>query len=84
MKMQLRQIERLNKEIEVRHSRRENLDIRNKWLQAKKIKHYQSEYDRIRSHMANSTLPFTTQHAVRNRKNVLEKLGARAFHFMQN
>ena len=35
MRMQLAQLEAMNKEIEVRHSRHANIDIRNKWLQAK-------------------------------------------------
>ena len=83
MNMQLKQLERMNKEMEVRSSRRANLEIRNKWMQAKNIKNYQSEYDRIRSHMANSSVPFETVQRLSNRKSVLEKLGAKALDGMQ-
>ena len=77
--MQLHQLERFNKKMEVRAARTENLDLRNKWLQAKKIKNYQSEYDRIRGHMENSVLPFQTTAKVQNRKAALEKLGGKEF-----
>ena len=83
MDMQLHQLERLNKDIEVRASRTHNLDIRNKWLHAQKVKNYQSEYDRIRSHMANSVVPFETVQRLNSRRTVLEKLGAQAFDGMR-
>ena len=83
MNMQLRQLERMNKEMEVRGTRKANLEIRNKWHQAKNIKNYQSEYDRIRSHMANSVVPFETVQRLNNRRSVLEKLGAQAFDGMR-
>ena len=83
MNMQFRQLDRLNKEMEVRSSRRANLEIRNKWNQAKNIKNYQSEYDRIRAHMANSVVPYETVQRLNGRKSVLEKLGAQAFDGMR-
>ena len=83
MNMQLHQLERFNREMEVRATRVESLDIRNKWLQAKKIKNYQSEYDRIRGHMENSVLPYQTTAKVKDRKATLEKLGAKAFDTMR-
>ena len=83
MNMQFKQIDRLNKEMEVRSSRRANLEIRNKWYQAKNIKNYQPEYDRIRTHMANSVVPYETVQRLSNRKSVLEKLGAQAFDGMR-
>ena len=84
MNMQVHQLERLNKDIEVRVNRAQNLYIRNKWLEQKKIKNYQSEYDRIRGHMENSVMPYVTTPQVRNRKKELEKLGAQAFDTMRN
>ena len=84
MDMQLHQLERLNKDIQVRASRTQNLDIRNKWLHAQKVKNYQSEYDRIRSHMNDSVLPYHTTTQVKNRKKALEKLGAQAFDTMRD
>ena len=84
MDMQFHQLDRMNKDIEVRASRTHNLDIRNKWLHSQKVKNYQSEYDRIRSHMNDSVLPYQTTLQVRSRKKTLEKLGAQAFDTMRN
>ena len=81
--MQLHQLERFNRELEVRAARTENQDLRNKWLEAKKVKNYQSEYDRIRGHMENSVLPFHTTAKVKDRKAALERLGAKAFDTMR-
>ena len=83
MKMQLSQLEAMNKEIEVRRTRRSNIDIRNKWQQAKTVKNYQSEYDRIRSHLGNSATPYVTKQTIMHRKKVLESLGAKAFDVMR-
>ena len=83
MRMQLAQLEAMNKEIEVRHSRHANIDIRNKWMQAKTVKNYQSEYDRIRSRLGNSSMPYVTKTAIMNRKKTLEALGAKAFDVMR-
>ena len=88
MDMQSSQLERINKEIELRHNRTANLNIRNGWLQAKTIKNYQSEYDRIRNHMANSAVntrgEWMTREKLKNRKRALEMLGAQAFDGMRN
>ena len=88
MNIQISQIERLNKEIETRRNRTANIDIRNGWLRAKTIKNYQSEYDRIRNHMANSIVNSAGEWVLRdklnNRKGALEKLGAQAFSGMRN
>ena len=88
MSMQTSQLEKISKEIESRHNRTANIDIRNGWLRAKTVKNYQSEYDRIRNHMANSATNSTgewiTRDKLNNRKGVLEKLGAQAFSGMRN
>jgi hypothetical protein len=78
-KMQLSQLEELNKQIEVRKSRRENIALRNQWMKAKTVKNYQTEYDRIRNHLANTTTPGLTREHAQKRVKVLEGLGARAF-----
>ena len=83
MNMQVHQLERLNKDIEVRVNRAQDLYVRNKWLQQKTIKNYQSEYDRIRGHMENSVMPYVTTVKVKNRKKELEKPGAQAFDSMR-
>ena len=84
MDMQTHQLERMNKEIEVRHNRTANINIRNGWLRAKTIKNYQTEYDRIRNHMENSAVPFVLRQTINNRKAALEKLGAQAFDGMRH
>ena len=83
MRMQLEQLGAKNKEMEVRQARRANIDIRNKWQQAKNVKNYQSEYDRIRGQLGNGALPYTTKLAIVNRKKTLEALGAKAFDVMR-
>ena len=83
MNMQLKQLERMNKEMEVRGTRKANLEIRNKLEQATHIKNYQSEYDRIRAHMANSVVPYETVQRLNSRRSVLEKLGVQAFDGMR-
>ena len=83
MGMQLAQLEAMNKELEVRHSRRANINIRNKWQQSETGKTYQSEYDRIRSHLGNSSLPQVTKTTVMHRKKTLEAQGANTFDVMR-
>ena len=88
MDMQSSQLERLSKEIELRHNRTANLNIRNGWLRGQTIKNYQSEYDRIRNHLGNSAVNSTgaewiTRDKLNNRKRALEKLGAKAFNIMR-
>jgi hypothetical protein len=48
-------------------------------MRAKTIKNYQSEYDRIRSHLSDTTLPGVTREQILKRTKTLESLGARAF-----
>jgi predicted RNase H-like nuclease (RuvC/YqgF family) len=84
MNKQYTQLDRLNKELEIRHTRTANLDIRNKWLHNKKIKNYQSEYDRIRSHMAHSVNPAQTIELMDERLANLRKLGAQAVGGIRN
>jgi hypothetical protein len=77
-KMQTKQLQHLNEQIEARASRQQNIVIRNQWMQAKTSKNYQTEYDRIRSHLENNLIPHATKEKVKNRKRDLEALGARA------
>ena len=85
MNMQSHQLDRMNKEIELRHNRAANLSIRNKWMEGKVMRNYQSEYDRIRTHMdQNSGLPWVFRDKLNNRKGALEKLGAQAFDGMRS
>jgi hypothetical protein len=77
-KMQTKQLQFMNEQIEARAARRQNITIRNQWMQAKTSQNYQTEYDRIRNHLENNILPHETKEKVKNRKRDLEALGARA------
>ncbi len=77
-KLQTKQLQFMNEQIEARASRQQNITIRNQWMQAKTSKNYQTEYDRIRSHLENNLFPHETKEKVKNRKRDLEALGARA------
>ena len=77
--MQLSQIEAMNKQVEAQMKKKKSIELRNKWMQAKTVKNYQTEYDRIRGHLDNSTTPELTRDVVVNRNRTLEALGARAF-----
>ena len=77
--MQLTQLEAMHRQVEAHRNKKKSIELRNKWMQAKTVKNYQSEYDRIRGHLANSTTPHLTRDVVVNRKRTLEALGAKAF-----
>jgi hypothetical protein len=80
-KTNMDQPEALNREMELRSSRRANIDIRNKWLEAKTVKNYQTEYDRIRNHLSHNLIPDTTIEQLTQRKKTLRDLGAQAIDF---
>ena len=77
-KMQTKQLQFMNTQIETRAVRTQNIATRNQWMQAKTSKNYQTEYDRIRSHLGNNIVPHETKENVKNRKRELEAMGARA------
>jgi len=68
MKKQTKQLQFLNEQIEVRAARRQNITLRNSWMQAKTSKNYQTEYDRIRSHLQDSVAPGKTVESINKRK----------------
>ena len=55
------------------------ISLRNKWLKDQKIANYQNEYDRIRGELSKSNLQGKTVEMLKKRKDMLEKLGAKAF-----
>ena len=55
------------------------ISLRNKWLRDQKIANYQNEYDRIRGELSRSNLQGKTVEKLKDRKTMLEKLGAMAF-----
>ena len=56
-----------------------SLALRNQWLRDQKIANYQNEYDRIRGELSKSNLQGKTVEMLKKRKDMLEKLGAKAF-----
>jgi hypothetical protein len=56
-----------------------SLALRNQWLRDQKIANYQNEYDRIRGELSKSNLQGKTVEMLKKRKEMLEKLGAKAF-----
>ena len=77
------QLETMNREMVLTSSRRANVDIRSKWLEAKTVKNYQTEYDRIRNHLSHNLIPDTTREQLTQRKKTLTDLGAQAFDFIR-
>ena len=59
------------------------ISLRNKWLRDQKIANYQNEYDRIRGELSRSNLQGKTVEKLKDRKDMLEKLGAMAFNSMK-
>ena len=41
--------------------KKKSIELRNKWMHDKTVKKYQTEYDRIRGHLDNSTTPGLTR-----------------------
>ena len=68
MKKQTKQLQFLNEQIEVRAARKQNIVLRNSWMQAKTSNNYQTEYDRIRSHLQDSLAPGQTVESINTRK----------------
>jgi hypothetical protein len=75
-KLQLHQLMAVKKQTEARLEITTSIALTNEWRQRQNMRNYQSEYDRIRNELSNSTLPFQTQENIKKIKVELEKLGA--------
>ena len=60
--------------------KKRNYGAKKQWQRAKTIRHYQTEYDRIRNHLNDTSRKGITREQALNRKKTLEDLGA-AFDF---
>ena len=76
--MQLNQAKYLNDQAEIFQNRTKSTALRREILQKQQSRNYQSEYDRIRSHVENSATPSLTKKHITDRQAHLKKLGARA------
>jgi hypothetical protein len=81
-KLQLQQLMAVKKQTEARLARTTSIALTNEWRQKQHMRHYQSEYDRIRNELSNSALPFNTQENVKKRKVELEKLGSNIYNII--
>ena len=69
----------LKYKLEIHQTKVGLISLRNKWLGDQKIANYQNEYDRIRGELSRSNLQGKTVEMLKDRKSMLEKLGAMAF-----
>lgn len=76
---QLEKIKYLNDAIEARRNQVANIAFRKNILDRQNSRNYSSEYNRIRAHLENSTLPFETKKHLQERATHLKKLGAKSF-----
>ena len=76
-KRQLNDIKYLKSKLDARKTMVESAYIRKMILEKQKINNYQNEYNRIRAHLQESAIPFTTKEQIKNRTEQLKKMGAR-------
>jgi hypothetical protein len=77
-KKQLNEIKYLNEIAKAYKDRVSSFALRKQFLDDQKKYLYRSEYDRIRSHLENSSIPFETKQGLKNRAQQLQLMGARA------
>ena len=76
--MQLKQAKYLNDMAEIFQNRSKSTHLRREILQKQNQRNYQSEYDRLRSHVEGSASGTITKQHVTDRVAHLKKLGAKA------
>ena len=75
---QLNQIKQLSEEAKAYRNRTKSVALRKEILDKQNIRNYQSEYERIRAHIDNSTTPTLTIDGLKSRAERLKQLGAKA------
>ena len=83
-KMQLSQVKHLNDMADAYQNRSKSTALRREILQKQNQRNYQTEYDRIRFPMENSTTPSLTRTHLTNRTAHLKALGAKAVDGIQS
>ena len=68
----------VQKQLDAQATKASSIALRKRWLEKQKKMNYQNEYDRIRGEIARQTVFHggTSLESLKNKKNVLEKLGA--------
>jgi len=77
-RMQLSQVKYLNGMADAFQNKTKSVALRREILERQKKRNYQSEYDRIRSHVEDSAAPALTKHHLSARTAHLKALGANA------
>ena len=67
---------RIHDEIKARKTRSSLIHLRKKWLEKQRVSNYQNEYDRIRGILADSKTGDLTADKLKERSDMLEKMGA--------
>ena len=80
---QLSQVKYLSDMADAHMGRTKSVALRKEILERQKRRTYNSEYERLRSHVENSATPALTRDRVRNRTEHLKSLGARAVDSIQ-
>jgi len=76
--MGLHQLKQAKDQLEAYNTKLGLVSFRKKLLEDQKKNNYSMEYDKIRGMLEQSSLPFQTQAALVNRRDELQKLGAKA------
>ena len=77
-KKQLSQVKYLNEQADAYRNRTTSVALRKEILDKQKRRTYQSEYERLRSHVENSATPALTRNRLKSRTAHLKQLGAKA------
>ena len=77
-KLQLEQIKHLKEHVDAYRSRVASVALRKEILEKQNVRNFQSEYERIRAHLEDSSVPFKTREGLQTRAAHLKALGAKA------
>jgi len=83
-RMQLSQVKHLNDMADAYQNRSKSTALRREILQKSNQRNYQTEYDRLRFHVENSTTPAWTKNHLTSHVARLKALGARAVDGIQS
>ena len=77
-KLQLEHLKHLSDNIDAHRTRASSVAFRKEVLEKQNIRNYSSEYNRIRAHLEDSSVPFKTKDGLKTRAAHLKSLGAAA------
>jgi len=74
LRMHMRQLEHVNRQIEARDIKEKHTATRVNWLQRQKNANYRNEYDRVRGELGRNNVPNETIERLKSRESALRKL----------